>query len=87
MLEWCRRADTSARMPVYFLRDPRGADLGILDHPVPNLEPGDVVFLLSGDEAVVTARTDARPGPGVLVATLEVTLTAKGSARWVPSPL
>lgn len=73
-------------MAVYFLHDPTGADLGRLEHPAPNLEPGDVVFLLSGDEAVVTARTDARPGPGVLVATLEVTLSPTASARWLPSP-
>jgi hypothetical protein len=74
-------------MPVYFLHDPTGADLGILDHPVPNLEPGDVVFLQSGEEAVVTTRTDAEAGQGVLVATLEVTLSPRGSGRWVPSPL
>ena len=69
-------------MPVYRLRDTTGADLGALDHPVPNLGPGDVVWLGDGHEAVVTARVDAEPGPGVLVATLEVTLSPRGRERW-----
>jgi hypothetical protein len=71
-------------MAVYSLHDPTGADLGVLDHPAPNLEPGDVVSLPSGDQAVVRARTDASSEPGVPVATLEVALTSGWSARWLP---
>jgi hypothetical protein len=74
-------------MPVYRLQDPTGADLGNLDHPVPNLEPGDVVFLPSDVEAVVTARVELSPGPGVLIALLEVRLAPTWDTRWTPTPL
>ena len=70
-------------MSVYRLHDTTGADLGSLDHPVPNLEPGDVVWLLDGQEAVVTARVEAEPGPGVLVAMLEVRVARSLSSRWI----
>jgi hypothetical protein len=46
----------------YRLHDTTGDDLGTLDHPAPNLEPGDVVVLADGREAIVTARVEARPG-------------------------
>jgi len=65
---------------IYRLHDTTGDDLGFLEHPAPNLEPGDVVFA-NGREAVVTARVDEEPGPGPLVATLEV---AVKSDRWAP---
>lgn len=32
-------------MPTYRLHDHAGDDLGLLEHPAPNLEPGDVVVL------------------------------------------
>jgi hypothetical protein len=67
-------------VPIYRLHDTAGDDLGFLEHPAPNLEPGDVVFA-DGREAVVTARVDEEPGPGPLVATLEV---ATKSDRWTP---
>ena len=73
-------------MPVYRLHDTTGADLGTLEHPAPNLEPGDVVWLTDGDEAVVTARVEAKSGPGVLAARLEVKLSTPSSRRWIPSP-
>jgi hypothetical protein len=73
-------------MPVYRLHDPTGADLGTLEHPAPNLEPGDIVWLLDGDEAVVTARVEAASGSGVLVAMLEIRLSTPSSRRWVPNP-
>jgi hypothetical protein len=38
--------------------------------PAPNLEPGDVVLLADGREALVTARVETRPGR--LAALLEV---------------
>ena len=59
-------------MSIYRVHDTTGDDLGLLEHPAPNLEPGDVVVLADGREGVVTARVEAEPGPGPLVATLEV---------------
>jgi hypothetical protein len=38
------------------------------------LEPGDVVLLADGREALVTARVEAEPGWGHLVAMLEVAI-------------
>jgi hypothetical protein len=32
-------------MSIYRLQDTTGDDLGLLEHPAPNLEPGDVVVL------------------------------------------
>ena len=61
-------------MPIYRLHDTSGDDLGLLEHPAPNLEPGDVVVLADRREAIVTARVEAEPGPGPLVAMLEVAL-------------
>ncbi|HEX2434315.1 MAG TPA: hypothetical protein VHI55_10260 [Gaiellaceae bacterium] len=61
-------------MSIYRLHDTTGEDLGILEHPAPNLEPGDVVVLADGREGVVTVRAEAEPGPGPLVATLEVAI-------------
>jgi hypothetical protein len=77
--------DTSSDMAVYRLHDTMGADLGVLEHPAPNLEPGDVVWVMDGDEAVVTARVEAEPGPGPLVAMLEVMLSPSARPRWIPS--
>jgi hypothetical protein len=59
---------------IYRLHDTTGEDLGILEHFAPNLEPGDVVLLADGREAVVTGRVEAEPGPGPLVAMLEVAI-------------
>jgi hypothetical protein len=56
--------------PTYRLQDHSGDDLGLLEHPAPNLEPGDVVVLRDGREALVTARVEAERGP--LAALLEV---------------
>lgn len=63
-------------MPIYRLQDTSGDDLGLLEHPAPNLEPGDVVVLADDREAVVTARVEVEPGPGPLVALLEVVVTS-----------
>jgi hypothetical protein len=54
--------------------DTTGDDLGLLEHPPPNLEPGDVVVVADGREALVTARAEAEAGPGPLVAMLEVVI-------------
>jgi hypothetical protein len=59
-------------MSIYRLHDTTGDDLGLLEHPAPNVEPGDVVVLTDGREGVVTARVEAEPGWGQLVAMLEV---------------
>jgi hypothetical protein len=59
---------------IYRLHDTTGGDLGLLE-PAPNLEPGDVVVVADGREAVVTARVEAEPGPGPLVAMLEVAIS------------
>ena len=67
-------------MPRYRLRDTTGDDLGLLEHPAPNLEPGDVVALADGREALVTARVDAEPGWGQLVALLEVAVSPDRAA-------
>jgi hypothetical protein len=61
------------------LHDTTGDDLGLLEHPAPNLEPGDVVVLGDGREALVTARVEAEPGWGQLVAMLEVAIARLGS--------
>jgi hypothetical protein len=54
----------------YRLHDTTGDDLRTVEHPAPNVEPGDVVMLSDGREALVTARVEAEPGP--LAALLEV---------------
>ena len=59
-------------MSIYRVHDTTGDDLGLLEHPAPNLEPGDVLLFADGREGVVTARVEAEPGPGPLVAMLEV---------------
>ena len=61
-------------MPTYRLHDTTGDDLGLLEHPAPNVEPGDVVVLPDGREALVTSRVEAEPGP--LAALLEVAIAA-----------
>lgn len=58
------------RVATYRLHDHTGDDLGVVEHPAPNLEPGDVVMLEDGREALVTCRVETLPGP--LEAMLEV---------------
>ena len=53
----------------YRLHDTTGDDLGLIEHPAPNVEPGDVVVLADGREALVTCRVEAHGGP--LAALLE----------------
>ena len=61
-------------MAIYRLHDTTGDDLGLLEHPAPDLEPGDVVVVADGREAIVTARVEAEPGWGQLVALLEAAI-------------
>jgi hypothetical protein len=60
-------------MPTYRLHSTDGNDLGILEHPAPNLEAGDVVILPDGREARVTAAIGAGRG-SKFAALLEVVL-------------
>lgn len=57
-------------MPTYRVHDATGDDLGTIEHPVPNVEPGDVVELADRREALVTVRVETTDGP--LAALLEV---------------
>jgi hypothetical protein len=52
------------------VHDTTGDDLGVIEHPAPNIEPGDVIMLPDAREALVTARVEAEPGP--LAGLLEV---------------
>lgn len=61
-------------MASYRVHDTTGEDLGLLEHPARNLESGDVVVLTDGREGLVTARVEAEPGWGQLVAMLEVAI-------------
>jgi hypothetical protein len=54
----------------YRLHDTTGDDVGVLEHPAPNVEPGDVVILPDGREAIVTSRVETQRGP--LAALLQV---------------
>lgn len=65
----------------YRVHDTTGDDLGLIEHPAPNVEPGDVLALHDGREALVTARVESKPGR--LAALLEVAVARKGSP---PSP-
>jgi hypothetical protein len=58
-------------MPTYRVHDTVGDDLGVIEHPAPNVEPGDVVVLPEGREAMVTARVETgEPPPEVLLEVL-----------------
>jgi hypothetical protein len=59
-------------VPTYRLHDTTGDDLRLIEHPASNVEPGDVVVLPDGREALVTARVEADPRP--LAGLLEVVI-------------
>lgn len=44
------------------LHDTTGDDLGLLQDPAPNVEPGDVVVLADDREAIVMARVESQLG-------------------------
>lgn len=69
-------------MPIYRLHDTTGDDLGLFQHPAPNVEPGDVVMIDDGREVLVTARVEAEPGR--LVALLEVAIARTHSRELEP---
>jgi hypothetical protein len=57
-------------VPAYRVHSTTGDDLGVIVHPAPNVEPGDVVELPSGHDAIVTARIETDDAP--IAALLEV---------------
>jgi hypothetical protein len=62
-------------MPVYRLRDDEsGEDIGILEHPAPNVDVGDILLLADNREAIVTARVDGGRGSRV-TALLEIVVS------------
>ncbi len=62
-------------MPTYRLRDDEsGEELGVLEHPAPNVDVGDIVLLADNREAIVTARVEGGRGSRV-TALLEIVLS------------
>jgi hypothetical protein len=59
-------------MAVYRIHDTTGDDLGTIEHPAPNVEPGNVVMLADGREALITARVETDGGQ--VAALLEVAI-------------
>jgi hypothetical protein len=60
-------------VPTYRIHHTAGDDLGLIEHPAPIVEPGDVVMLEDRREALVTARVETY-GRGQLAAPLEVAI-------------
>ena len=74
------RANCDTRpVPTYRIHDTTGDDLGLIEHPTPNVEPGDVIMLADGREALVTARVET--GGGSLAALLEVARCADAAHK------
>jgi hypothetical protein len=59
----------------YHLYDAVGGSVGRIEHPAPNLEPGDLLLLEDGSEAVVTTRIDLDDGTADAV--LEVVVLSR----------
>lgn len=72
-------------MARYRVHDTTGDDLGLLEHPAPNVEPGDVIVLVDGREAIVTARVEAQPGDPIQ-ALLEVAMGRDRPTRGYSQP-
>ncbi len=64
---------------LYRIHDHNADDLGLIEHPAPNLEPGDgdVIVLADGREALVTTRLEGSPS-GRLTAMLQVAVAEAG---------
>jgi hypothetical protein len=60
------------QVSIYRLHDTTGDDLGLLEHLRRTSSPVMLWVLADGREGVVTARVEAEPGWGQLVAMLEV---------------
>ena len=61
---------------LYRIHDHTADDLGLIEHPAPNLEPGDVSALADGREALVTARLEGSPSEP-LAAMLQVAVAER----------
>ena len=76
----------SVCMAIYRIHDTTGEDLGVLEHPAPNLESGDVVVLTDGREGLVTAGVEAEPDntmrayPEIAASWAEASITPE---KWV----
>ena len=70
-------------MPVYRVQDTTGDDLGLFQHPAPNVARGDVVVIDDGREGLVIARVGAKPGR--LAALLELAVAPMRSPELVAS--
>jgi hypothetical protein len=60
------------QVPVYRLHDTVGDFRGLLEHPAADVEPGAVVHLSGGREAIVTARAETNSDRVRAQALLEV---------------
>jgi hypothetical protein len=49
---------TTRSVPTYRLHDTTGDDLGLIEHLAPNVEPGDVVVVPDGRDALVTGMVE-----------------------------
>ena len=54
----------------YRLHDTTGDDLGLIEHPAPNVEPGAAVILADGRESLVIYRLPAALVPATAVSWL-----------------
>lgn len=66
------------------LHDTTGDDLGLLQDPAPNVEPGDVVVLADDGEAIVMARFESQLGYPIQ-ALLEVVMRTRVKPKRRPS--
>ena len=69
-------------MLTYRVHDTPADDLGVIQHPAPNVEPGDVVQLPDGREAIVTARVETGEAP--IAGLLEVVVAPSAPRRYRP---
>jgi hypothetical protein len=59
-------------VPLNRIHDTTGDDLGTVEHRAPNVEPGDVITLADGRDALVTSRVET--GNSSIAALLEVAI-------------
>jgi hypothetical protein len=74
------RAASLSGLATYGIHNHAGDDLGRVQHPAPNVEPGDVVMLEDGREALVTARVETETA-APLAALLEVVVMSERPTR------
>jgi len=80
----------------YRVHDTTGDNLGLVEHPAPNLRPGDVVQLPDGREALVVAKVETGeapiatllevvPGDSVVDRDLDVERTSRPRSAMTPA--